>query len=107
MSIQIQGFEELSDELDRLSNRAESVHGSNEIPLDELFPDDFMVTYTEFETVAEFFESSPWTVETEEDFERIPEDDFDNYVDRHTGFSSWEAMLSAAAREWVSRQIGL
>lgn len=106
MSVQIEGFEELADELDRLGDRVQSVDGGNTVPIQELFPVDFMTTYTEFGSIEQFFEESPWDVETDEDFERIPEGKFDAYVDDHTGFSSWEAMLSAAAREWVSRRLG-
>ena len=105
MSVEIEGFEELEDEIDRLQQRAGSVEGENSVSFAELFPEDFMQTYTEFESIQAFFDASPWTVDNEADFERIPEDAFDSYVDEHTGFNTWEAMLSAAAREWISRQL--
>lgn len=105
MSVQIRGFEEYGEELDRLRDRTDSIDGRDAVSITELFPADFMQTYTEFESIARFFEESPWTVETEDDFEAVPADEFDAYVDEHTGFSSWEAMLSAGAREWVSRQL--
>lgn len=105
MSVEIKGFEELADELDRLRERSESLDGENAVSFTELFPEDFMVTYTEFATIREFFDASPWTVESDTDFERIPEDEFDAYVNEHTGFSDWEAMLSAAAREWIGREL--
>ena len=99
MSIQIEGFEELADQLDGLSDQ--------DIPMEELFTDGFMATNTDFESISEFFEKSRWTVESEEDFQKIDENEFDRYVDKHTGFNSWEAMLSAAAREWLMREINL
>lgn len=105
MSVEIRGFEDLADDLDRLQERTESVAGENAVSVDELFPADFMQTHTEFETIQAFFEASPWTVETEADFEAIPGREFDEYVDEHTGFSSWEAMLTAGAREWVLREL--
>ena len=104
MSVQIEGFEELADQLEELSD---SLNVDQDIPMEELFTDGFMATNTEFESISEFFEKSPWTIESEEDFQNIDEDEFDKYVDNHTGFSSWEAMLSAAAREWLTRQISL
>lgn len=107
MSVEIEGFEEAADELDRLAENGGSVDGTNSISFDELFPGDFMRTYTEHDSIAAFFGESPWTVETEEDFERIPEAEFDRYVNDHTGFNSWEAMLSAAAREWLSRKLSI
>lgn len=105
MSIEIRGFEELQDDLDRLQDRAESVEGGNAVSITELFPEDFMRTYTDYRSIHDFFDASPWTVESEADFEQIPENEFDAYVDEHTGFNSWEAMLSAAAREWIGREL--
>ncbi|WP_436930114.1 hypothetical protein [Halosimplex halobium] len=105
MSVEIRGFEELADELDRLQDRTEAVDGETAVSFAELFPEDFMQTHTEFESIRQFFEASPWTVESEADFDRIPGEQFDAYVDEHTGFNSWEAMLSAAAREWIGREL--
>lgn len=99
MSVQIRGFEDKIDELDR------AVDGEREISLTELFTPDFVQTFSEFESIGQFFEESPWTIETDEDFEAIPRSDLDAYVDEHTGFSTWEAMLAAAGREWVIRQV--
>lgn len=107
MSVEIEGFEELTEKLNRLKKNAEAVDGENAVSFDELFTPNFMRTYTEYDSIETFFERSPWTVETQDDFERIPEDDFDHYVDEHTGFNSWEAMLSAAAREWLGRQLAV
>jgi len=104
MSVQIEGFEELAEQMDDLSA---SLDVDQDIPMEELFTDGFMATNTEFDSISDFFEESPWTIESEEDFQSIDEDELDRYVDKHTGFSSWEAMLSAAAREWLTRQMSL
>ncbi|ELZ15102.1 hypothetical protein C476_17992 [Natrinema limicola JCM 13563] len=54
-----------------------------------------------------FFEASPWTVESDGDFEAIPDDEFDEYVDQHTRFSGFEAMQKKALEEWTANQTGL
>lgn len=105
MSVEIRGFEELADELDQLQERVDAVDGETSVSFDELFPTDFMETYTEFGSIEAFLEASPWTVESDADFEAIPGDEFDEYVDDHTEFDTWEAMLSAAAREWIGRKL--
>jgi hypothetical protein len=99
MSVEITGFEELGDLRDRLDS------AGGEVPMTELFPPDFMTNYTEFEDFDQFLERSRWEIETQADFEEIPEDQFDEYVDERTGFDSWETMLSAAGREYVMRQV--
>lgn len=107
MSVEIHGFEDLVDELDDLQERSGAVDGEQSVSMAELFPADFMQTHTEFESIQAFLETSPWTVESDADFQAIPEDRFDEYVDDHTGFSSWEAMLTAAAREWILRELAV
>ncbi|EMA13882.1 hypothetical protein BDK61_4314 [Haloarcula quadrata] len=108
MSVQIDGFGDLADQLDSLAGDIESLDGENEIPINELFRPQFMQTHTEeFESFEGFIDASPWTVETEADFEAIPEDEFDAYVAEHTVFKDWESMLSAAGKEWVVRQISI
>lgn len=103
MSVRIQGFEEHVEELERLGDRTPD--GERGVALTELFTPDFVGTFSEFESIEQFFEESPWTVETNEDFESIPRCELDDYVDEHTGFSSWDAMLAADGREWLIRQI--
>jgi len=100
MSVEIEGLDNLADSLDEVS-------GENTVSMGELFTEGFMATNTEFESISEFFDESPWSVDSQEDFEQIPQDEFDIYVDKHTGFNSWEAMMKAAAREWITRQINL
>ena len=99
MSVEISSFEDFTDELDELQERVETIDGKKAVSITELFPPDFMQTFSEFDSIQQFFGESPWTVESEADFRAIPEDPFDAYVDDHTGFDSWETMLSAAARE--------
>lgn len=102
MSVEIRGFEE---EIDRLEERVGAVDGEVVVSVTELFPDGFMETHTDFESIHAFFDASPWTIESERDFASLPADEVDAYVGAHTGFNTWDAMLSAAGREWVTRQL--
>jgi len=77
---------------------------SNEIPLTELFPDEFMQLYTEYSSIEDFFDASPWDVEGQDDFEAIPDDDFDEYVDEHTDFPNWEVMYQTAGKQFFERK---
>jgi len=107
MSVHIEGFDDFDDEIRELKEHADALDGNNEIPMDQLFTESFIESYTPFSSLAAFFEHSPWTVETRADFKSIPEDEFDRYVNDNTGFNDWETMLQAAGREWVSRQLGI
>ena len=94
------GLEELQKKMNKLSK-------TNDVSFAELFNSKFMRRYTEFSTFEELLEKGGFEVESEEDFEAIPEDDFDLHISKHTSFSSWEEMLSTAGQEWLKDQIDL
>lgn len=75
-----------------------------EVSLAELCGPKFMRTHSTFDSFDQFLDESPWTIETHDDFEAIPTARFDEYVTEHTTFDTWEAMLSAAGRQWVMEQ---
>lgn len=100
MAVEITGF----DDVDEVRERVESSGG--EVPITDLFTDDFMRNYTEFGSFEAFLQGSPWTVETHADFEAIPTAELDAYVREHTGFESWATMLSVGGREFVLRHTG-
>lgn len=99
-------LDELADELDELADRANELDGEHEVPLSELFRDEFMQKHTEHDSIEAFFEASPWTVETQEDLEAIPDDEFDEYVRAETNFESEDEMAGAAVEEYVARELG-
>lgn len=76
----------------------------NQIPLEQLFTEDFMQLYSEFRSFEAFLEASEWDVEKQEDVEAIPEDEFDSYVDDQTDFPSWEVMYETAAKRFLKHQ---
>jgi len=98
MSITVEGAEEFGTELER---RLEERDGR--LQMTEVFTDGFMRTYTDFDSFTAFLEVSPWTVETQSDFESIPGDEFDAYVAEHSAFDSWEGFVKAGVREYLLR----
>ena len=107
------GFDDLADELadfaDQLGEMADNVgelEGENNVALEDLFTEQFMRQHTDTVSFEEFIENSQWEVESQEDFEAIPEDEFDEYVDERSDFDTWEDMFGAAGTEWIAREIG-
>ena len=103
----VEGADDLKDELNRLSQNAKELDGTNQVPLVELFNPSFMHKYTEFDSFEDMLEQSQWTVETQEDLEAIPEDRFDRYVREHTQFPDSEEMMGVAAEQWTADQMSL
>jgi|GEM_PF-239666 len=73
--------------------------------LESLFPDAFMAQHTAHDSFRAFLAASPWRIESQSDFDDIPETDFDTYVERETVFPTWDAMLDTASRQWFFTQV--
>lgn len=105
MGVEMEGFDELQDDLEGMAEKAKELDGENEVPIEELFPDEFMEENTDFESLESFFRDSPWDWERD-DLEDIPEEKLDEYVRTHSQFSSWEEMMSEAGEIWAAKQLG-
>ena len=60
--------------------------------LSELLNDDFIAMHGSFASFDEQLAAGPFKVETKEDFEAIPDAEWDSYVAGNTPFESWEEM---------------
>ena len=107
MSIKITGLDKLQRKLRRLEQNARRIDGTNSVPFTDLFGPRFMVRYTSYSTISDFLEASGYTVQSQADFEAIPESALDEHVRGSSRFSSWGEMLEAAGQEWIKGQLGL
>ncbi|TQQ81870.1 hypothetical protein [Halonotius roseus] len=100
MGFEIEGLDNLKDHLEDIAD----LEGG--VPMEEMFPPEFMKMYTQFESFDQFLEESTWTVESQEDFEAIPESEFDDYVDQTTEFPQWQTMLETGGKKYLQRKLG-
>jgi len=100
-------FDEFLKKLRDLQHRAEQLHGEHQVPVSELFPEEFMLLNTDYTSFNDMIDASGYSVESFEDFAAIPDDAWEAHVQMHTRFSSWKEMQSTAAQEWAARQLGL
>lgn len=75
------------------------------IKFSELFTETFMRRYTRVSTFDEFLAAGNFEVNSQADFEAIPDDVFDEYVSSNTKFHSWAEMQEQATHEWLSKQL--
>jgi hypothetical protein len=85
--------------LDQLKN-------TREVNFDELFNVKFMTKYTEFVTIEDMFDASGLDIQSNDDFDLVPEEQLDKFVRDHTRFSNWREMLDKAGEEYVFRKLG-
>jgi hypothetical protein len=91
--------------LEKLQRSIEAIPGEQSVRFDELFSKSFMTKYTKYESINEMVDKSPFKVESEEDFKKIPDTDWDKYVRENTSFQSWGEMRSKAAEEYLGKQV--
>jgi hypothetical protein len=102
--------DDLGDAIRSLSDlmaKAAELNGEHSVPISDLFPDAFMIEYTDFRTTQEMLDASGFPANTSEEFSAIPDDLWDAFVVSRTRFPSWQAMLEAGTAGWVSRRLGL
>ena len=105
MNIKMEGFTELQKELDKMQKAAENLDNA-QIPIDDLLTNSFMKKYSNFSNFDEFLEAGNFVVNSQEDFEAIPENEMDSHVSKTTKFSSWDDMLGTAGEEYALKRIG-
>ena len=94
-------------ELTDLQHNAQRIDGEHELSFEELFTDEFMLRNTDFESIGALIEASPFEVESSQDFESIPDAEWNTYISKTTRFTDWGAMKRKAGGEWAARQLGL
>ena len=100
-------FDDALREIRDVQYRVESLDGQHDVELGDLLPDEFVILHTDFPSIADVINASGFMVETGEDFEAIPDSDWDYHIKRFTRFDSWSEMLQVAGEEWASRQLDI
>lgn len=106
MTLEINGLDEFSNRLNKLSENAQSISGTHEYSFKEIFSDQFMVEHTNFSTIDEFLLSSPEKISNAEEFEKADEAILDVFVSEQTKFDNWEDMMSSAAQILIMKKLG-
>ncbi len=100
MGVRIEGSDAFREAVDRVALEGDE----RNVSVSDLFTDRFMQTHTDFDDIESFSRESPLIVEENTGLKQTQNTAFDRYVVGHTGFDSWESMLSAGVRQWVLRQ---
>ena len=106
LRFEMKGLDKLQRRLRDLRRNAQALDGTHEIPFSEIFPPSFIKRNAGLEDLEALFEASGFEIESQEDFEKIPDDEWDKFIREQTRFGGWQEMLDAAAKEWAQRKLG-
>jgi hypothetical protein len=105
MGIKIKGLDEMRRKLETFQRRAQNLSGP--VAFEDLFPPEFMRRYTDFTSIDDLVAASGYKVESTEDFEKIPQAEWDALIATKTRFKNWDAMQTKAGEEYIERRLNL
>jgi hypothetical protein len=94
----------LEKKLKKIQNEGEAMNGTK-VPLKDLLTESFMQNHSEFSSFNELMDSGGYSMDADE-FEKIPDDEFDQFIKSKTDFDSWEDMQKTATHEYISKKLG-
>lgn len=106
MGFKISGLDDLQKKLKKMEKATKELDGQHQVAFDDMFAKSFMLKYTNFSTFDEFLTAGNFVVNSQEDFEAIPDTDIDAHVSKTTKFSSWDKMLNKAGEEYTIKKLG-
>ncbi|MGB4588994.1 MAG: hypothetical protein WBI17_07140 [Clostridiaceae bacterium] len=85
----------------KLNKALDSISGN--VSFVDLFTTQFMKEHTDFNTFEELLEFGGYEVNSPEDFQAIPDDEFDALICAKTKFQDWKTMQIEASKEYAVR----
>lgn len=100
-------IDEIIGKLEQMKQKAEDLSGKHIIPFSDLFIPEFMDKYTDFKLIDEMLQSSGFAISSSEDIEKLPQKEWNDFIQKHTKFPSWNDMIQTARNEYFARKLGL
>lgn len=105
MSFKIEGLKEAQKKLKDLSDKANKLDGQS-VPLSDVLTDAFVSKNSSFVSFDKLIEASGFKVESQADFEAIPDKKWDEFILINTSFENWQGMINAAGVIYAKNQLG-
>lgn len=107
----IEVFRETVEKLRKHEKDIEERLKKDDIHLEEILDEEFMTTYTSFDSLHEFIAHSKLfpqydKVMTKDLLESIPIKKFDNYIKKNTSFLGWKELFHVAVEEYIKKNFG-
>ncbi len=107
MKVTLSGFDDFEKHIEKLQENVKELEGQHSIPFDELFPTSFMANYTDSSSIEELLQKGNFDIQSQEDFEKIPDDTMNSFIAMHTSFLTWNQMFTQASEEWLARRLDI
>lgn len=102
MSVKITGN---TDGLKKLAANIKKLENQKQVEFGEIVSKEFIQKHTDFESLDDLFEKAGFKVLTIEDFEAIPQESIDSFINQKTKFKDFSDLQTQAAAEYVQKQL--
>lgn len=93
---------DLEKYLKQLQKNANDLNGTSDVRFDQMFTDKFMNKHTKFSTLNQFAEASNFDFN---DFDNIPQEKLDDFVNQNTNFNDWNQMISEGMSNYIDNKL--
>lgn len=90
--------EELKNGIAHLKSGGDEIE--DEIPIEEIFTEDFMLSCSEYLSIDQFLEDSGISIMEDVAYEEIQSPELDTFVNDKTEFENWQEMFEAALQNY-------
>src|ERR1051325_10016631 len=97
--LKVTGLDELQKRLTDLADRAQELDGEHQVALSEVLSNSFVSTHTAFASAEAMQKAGGFSIENQADFESIPQETMDAFVQSVSKFQNWQEMIGEAAKE--------
>lgn len=104
MGFKMTGVDKMLRNLDALQRRAQNLSGP--VLLEDLYPPEFMMRYTDFHGIDEMVEAFGRPISTLEQLEAVTEEEWTALLTSRTRFKTLTEMKSRATQEYAARRLG-
>jgi hypothetical protein len=93
------------DGFKKLAKNAKDMDGASQVQLTDLMTSEFISGCSSYENLDSLFSQSGFKIESKEDFEAIPDNEWEEFIVNNTSFDSWEEMQKTAMTAYVKKQL--
>lgn len=105
MSFEISGLDELERRFEEMEKAAQELEETQFVPFSELFSSSFLKDHSSYTSFEELLASGNFEVNSQADFEAIPDELFDKHISQSTDFPDWKTMLDTASSEYLAKKL--
>lgn len=91
--------------LEQLNKNASELSGEHSVQMGELMNPKFISNCSQYSNLDELFNASGFKIESNEDFEAIPDEKWESFIQENTTYESWQEMQEAAGVEYARNML--